>query len=63
MLGEFEIRDEKFSNKLDLDTFLVVLRKNNGPNIQSLELKALAEQLGALQGNLINYKIICLKAK
>ncbi|CAD8122209.1 unnamed protein product [Paramecium sonneborni] len=63
LLGEFEIRDENYTNKLDLETFIMVLKKNNGPNIQLLEMKALADQLGALQGNNINYKIFCLKAK
>ncbi|CAK68317.1 unnamed protein product (macronuclear) [Paramecium tetraurelia] len=63
LLGEFEIRDENYTNKLDLDTFIMVLKKNNGPNIQLLEMKALADQLGALQGNNVNYKIFCLKAK
>ncbi|CAD8131160.1 unnamed protein product [Paramecium sonneborni] len=63
LLGEFEIRDENYTNKLDLETFIMVIKKNNGPNIQLLEMKALADQLGALQGNNINYKIFCLKAK
>lgn len=33
LLGEFEVRDENYTNKLDLDTFIMVLKKNNGPNI------------------------------
>lgn len=33
LLGEFEIRDENYTNKLDLETFIMVLKKNNGPNI------------------------------
>jgi hypothetical protein len=32
-MSEFEARDNNFTNKLDVDTFVMVLKKNNGPNI------------------------------
>ncbi|CAD8123746.1 unnamed protein product [Paramecium sonneborni] len=63
LLGEFEIREQNYRNQLDLEVFIMVLKKFNGPNIQLLEMKTLADQLGVLQDNNINYKIFCLKAK
>ncbi|CAD8210763.1 unnamed protein product [Paramecium octaurelia] len=63
VLGDFEGMDENYTNKLDVDSILSVLKKNNGPTPQSLEMKGIADQLGALQGNQINYKMLCQKAK
>ncbi|CAD8196479.1 unnamed protein product [Paramecium pentaurelia] len=63
LLSDFEGMDENYTNKLDVESILSVFKKNNGPSLQQLEMKGIADQLGSLQGNQINYKMLCQKAK
>ena len=43
MLEDFEGMDEGYTNKLDVESILSVFKKNNGPTIQSNEMKKIAE--------------------
>lgn len=58
-----EDQDNDFTNKLTPDQIVRVMKSIYGPTLSIQEMKAFSEELGATQGNLINYKVLISKAR